>query len=158
MIYLTKQTKKLSFGGINSLFPPGGIPSPTRLVSPHTRTRRALNECGSMLFKACFHTCSSGALFINSLIGPNVLTGAICRKSVVHRLHNLPPWPPGALCQRRVATIPNKEIHKQHVGVYLAVPDEPMRVRITEVKGRRLHHQRNIGNFNTSKDFLFCVL
>ena len=46
----------------------------------------------------------------------------------------------------------------KHVGVYLAVPDEPMRVRITEVKGRRLHHQRNIGNFNTSKDFLFCVL
>ena len=39
-----------------------------------------------------------------SMIGTNVLTGAICWESVVHRLHNLSPWPPGALCQRRVAT------------------------------------------------------
>ncbi|CAL8370606.1 unnamed protein product [Boreogadus saida] len=43
-----------------------------------------------------------------SMIGTNALTGAICRESVVHRLHNLPPGPPGALCQRRVATSCNK--------------------------------------------------
>ena len=60
-----KPNIKLGFGGINSLFPPGGIPSPMRLVSPHTRTRRALNEWGSMLFKACFPTCSSGAPHFN---------------------------------------------------------------------------------------------
>ena len=98
-----KPNIKLSFGGINSLFPPGGIPSPMRLVSPHTRTRRAPHECGSMLFKACFPPAPQ--VLRISMIGTNALTGAICCKSVVHRLHNLPPGPPGALCQRRVATV-----------------------------------------------------
>ena len=90
-----KPNIKLGFGGINSLFPPGGIPSPMRLVSPHTRTRSALTESGSMHFKACFPPAPQ--VLRISMIGTDVLTGAICRKSVEHRLHNLPPWPPGAL-------------------------------------------------------------
>ena len=60
-----------------------------------------------MSVEACFSKhaspCAPQVLRI-SMIGTNVLTGAICWESVVHRLHNLSPWPPGALCQRRVAT------------------------------------------------------
>ena len=61
-----------------------------------------------MSVEACFlkHASTPAPQVLRiSLIGPNVLTGAICGESVVHRLHNLPPWPPGALCQRRVATL-----------------------------------------------------
>ena len=43
-----------------------------------------------------------------SMIGTDVLTGAICRKSVVHRIHNLPHWPPGAGCGGGVPQLSNR--------------------------------------------------
>ena len=110
MINLTKQTETLSFGGINSLFPPGGIPSPTRLVSPHTRTRRALNECGSMLFKACFHTCSSGV--------PHFINWPQCSYwRHLWRIGGTPPPQPAPLASR--GAVPETGYHNRYIFLYL---------------------------------------